>query len=168
MSFSKLQMGVAAATLATSLGAGAAFADATATVCTGPNGTNCATETITLSTGGSVNHCVDGKRVTEQISSSGGRNAVNDALTGMYNVALRAAEAVEARGVAVTGFQAQLEGCSGSWAPYCTTVTVGEVNVDGVEQRGANGIIEALTGIEAQSCGFLSNARHPIMPVPGR
>lgn len=166
MNFTK-RVAVAAATTV-ALSAGAAMADATITVCTGAGGTNCATDTVTLKTGGHINQCVDGGRVRQSISGAGGQRSVNDALAGMYNLALRTAEAVEARGVEVTGFQAELEGCTGSWAPYCTTVTVGEVNAEGVSQSSPNYIIEALTGQESRGSAFNCPGRYPTVGLPGQ
>ncbi|HPD83591.1 MAG: hypothetical protein R3D88_01360 [Alphaproteobacteria bacterium] len=143
-----------------------AFADATVTVCTGPNGTNCQTDRISLNRGQAVNWCVDGARVSQSVSSVTGKKSFTDALTGLYNVALRSAEAVERRGVTVTGFQAAMENCSGSWAPYCTEITVGQVSGFGKPSNDPNDLIGDLTGQPGRNCPVLGGNKYPIVAIP--
>lgn len=162
MNFTK-QAAMSAAALVVS--ASAALADATVTVCTGPGGTNCATDEIPLARGQAINWCVDGSRVSKSVSSARGEQSATDALTGLYNIARHAAEAVERRGVTVTGYQAEMEGCDGSWEDYCTTVTVGTVTTQGVSVPDPNRLIARLTGQQPQSCGLFGST-HGLYPLP--
>ncbi len=143
----------------------AANADATVTVCI--NGNDCATDSITLGRGDYVSACVDGEVVGKRISNNQGSPSFNDALQVLWSIAAHTANNVTARGQNVTGVQASMEGCTGSWARHCTTVTRGSIPTLGDRERNPNGIISELTHQQPRSCGFFQGPSLPLLQ-PGQ